>query len=308
MSPKRKELIFLSVLVATAVLLWYIVSVFLLYPVFSELSWPLVSLVAVAFVFIVAWALVIVLVESTAVLILAWAFASYAGVLWFRDPVFLAAASLLFVGGIVGYFRAKRAMQITFEGSLTRPLRKSLPLTVTCLTIAFSASYYLVTTAVPVDVVSMLPESFFEKTIAYSAPAIKKVFPSFNVSGTVGDFALNQIRKESVKLTREQETLVVDEVIGQMQRELGFAIRASDPYTRLLYRTGVSTMERRAGDYKKYFPVVYALGLFLTIRFLAWPLYMLAIGACVLILRGLHRFGIIEMRVIPASIVAYSLS
>ena len=308
MSPKRKELVFLAVLVAASILLWYTVSAFLMRHVFSELSWPLVSLISITFVFIVSWALVIVLVESTAFVVLVWACASYVGVIWFRDPVFLAAASLLFVFGIVGYFRAKRAIQISFGGGLLRPLRKSLPLTVTFMTLAFSASYYLATAAVPVDLASMLPESFVENTIAYSAPAIKKLFPNFNASGTVRDFVLGQIRKESVKLSREQELIVLEGSIKQMRKELGFAIRPDDSYTRLLYLTGISIMEKQASDYKKYFPMVYAAGLFFSLRFLAWPFYMFAIASCVLILRILHRFGIIEMRVIPASILAYSLS
>lgn len=308
MSPKRKEFVFLAVLIVVSVLFWYLVSVFLAHSAFSDFSWPLASLIVTAFIFVVIWALISVLVESSALVALAWACASYAGVIWFRDPIFLGVASLLFIFGIIGYFRAKSALRITFEGRLTYPLRKSIPLTVTFIVAAFSVSYYLVTAAVPIDLASMLPESFFERTIAYSTPAIRKVFPNFNSNGTVGDFVLNQIRKESVKLNHEQELFVINESIIRMRKELGFNINANDPYTRLLYLTGVSAVEKQVTDYKKYFPVVYAIGLFLTLRFLSIPFYMLAIGVCVLILRIFHRFGIVEMRAIPASILAYSLS
>jgi hypothetical protein len=307
MKASHKEQIIGMLIAVVSLVFWLSISTFL-----PQISWhftPVVwSAVVAGFLLAVLWGLAVLLVENILVLIVAWAISSYVGVLWFQSPIFIGAASLLFLFGIIGYYRTRYSIQSTLGGGLLRPLRKAVPILITFLLIAVASAYYIVSARAEVKIENILPEKYFIKTLEYSSPVIKQFEPTFQLDATVEDFIINKVKEEMPHPTPEQEAFAVSETLKKIKIDFGISVKASDPYAKLLYHTGIREVERYADSYKKYFPAAYAVALFFTLRFLAFPLYWLAMGVSILLLRIFHKFGIIEMRAIPATILAYSFS
>lgn len=259
---QNKELILLCFLVAVGVLTWLSVSTLL-----PDLAWKstsvLWSTIVAGFFLAVLWGLSVLLVESNLFIVLAWGLVSFSGVIWFQDALFVLAASVLFVFGVIAYFRTRSEIQNVFNGAMIRPLRKAVPLMVTFFLLAFSVAAYLVTPPEKLAIKNIIPESYFRAVLEYSKPAIQKIDPTFELN--------------------EQSS-------------------------HALYIAGTKQMDIFIANYKKYIPIAYAAGLFLTLRALAPPFYWLAIAVVILLLRFCHRLGIVELRSIPATILTYSFS
>ncbi|MEK7576951.1 MAG: hypothetical protein AAB482_04650 [Patescibacteria group bacterium] len=307
MTERAKQLTLLGSLFVTAVFFWLLVSALL-----PSLQWEssvlLWSTVVVGTILAVLWALSVILVENAMMLILVSAVSSFIGVLWFLDPIFIAAASILFVGSIIGYYRTYFAVQNTLDGNLARPLRKAVPLFVTCLIAVFSTAYYIKNASVEIQVESVIPEAYFIKAAEFAGPTIKNLDPTFFSAMTISESIIAQVKKEYPTLTKEQAALAVDESIQKYSEKLKIQVKPTDTYLHVLYLTGMSIVHAQVDPYKHAFPKVYAIALFFTLRILSFPVYWLAIWLAIIILRTLHRFGIVELRAVPATILAYSFS
>ena len=307
MTERTKQIILLGLLLVTSILFWFLVSKLL-----PQLRWDstilLWSTVVVAAVLAILWALTVILVENTMLLILAAAGMSFFSIVFFPDPIFMIATGVLFVSCVVGYYRTYFSVQNTLDGSLARPLRKSVPLLVTCLIAVFSTAFYIKNTSVEIQLESIIPEKYFIKAAEYAAPTIKKIDPSFIPTMTISDAIIFQVMKDYPTLTKEQATLTVDENLKKYSDQLEIRVKPTDSYVHVLYLTGMSIIRAQTDAYKGAFPKIYAVALFFTLRILAFPVYWLAIGIAIMLLRTLHRFGIVELRAVPATILAYSFS
>ncbi len=139
----------------------------------------------------------------------------------------------------------------------------------------------------------VLPLSTTALAIAIAAAAYVATPPaSLDVRAVVPEFLFNR-------------------VVGYLEPAIRAAapdIRIDDRMTHAAYITSVQFLERQAEIYKNIFPVAYAVGFFATLRLFGIVLYWFAIMLVALLLRILRRFGIIELRAVPATVYAYSFS
>ncbi len=282
MSKNLKEWILAIILVVAGVLFWFSFNLFL-----PELSWEItplfISTVLVAFCLMVVWGLIALLVENSLVVFLAWGAVSYAGLLWILDPLLIGASSILFLFGVIGFFRTKSQVHNTMEGGVTRPLRKVIPLTATALVAVIAVAAYLRTPATQLDVSQVLPEKVFMFVLRRAEPIIQKSYdPTFVADREVGNVA------------------------PLMAQQFGIEVAPKDTFGRALYRIGTAFIIKQTEHYKVFFPVAYALSLFVTLRFMALVLNWVVIFAVYLFLKACIKVGIVELRSIPRTVIEYS--
>lgn len=305
MGRTSKELVLLGLLVGIAALFWLSLAQLL-----PHLAWDLnpvlISAFAASFLLMVIWGIAALLVERAAFLVIAWAATAYLGVLWIVDPLFLGVSTLLFLFGIVGFFRAKNEIQRTLGGGIVRPLRKVIPLTATFLVAVISTAAYLRAPAHTLEVKNVVPERWFGVAVKYAEPLIQQINPTFAADRTFREYVVMSAEAEGAELAPAEEAAVVNQAIRMLEREEGITLKAEDTLTTWMYRVGLRFIERQTTLYNAYFPIAYALGLFVTLRFLAIILNWFVIALVAVLLRFLHRLGIVELRSVPATITAYS--
>lgn len=305
MTPRTKELVLVSLLALSAIVFWLSLSVLL-----PHLSWTPTpvwwSAVTAAFLMILFWSMAVILVDSAFTIAVAWAVACFSGVVWFLSPVFLGTASLLFVFGIIGFLRTKHEIQNTLHGRLAGPIRKATPLMVTFLVLAFASAAYVKAPTQSFQLKDVFPEYVFEKTITVAEPVIKKIIPTFGRDVSVGDYALSALPPTMDKITPAQKDQIKNEFIQKIQQEYGLRFNAEDRLVHVMYLISINFLEREIHMYDRFVPVAIAMSLFVTVRLLALPLYLFAIGIAILLLKLLYRAGVVELRAIPATITAYT--
>lgn len=307
MRARSKELVLLTLLLVVSLIFW--LSLATLMP---NLSWKLTPVLWSAFIsvflLLVVWGLVVTLVESTAVFIFGWALTVYMSLMWFLDPVFIAVASLTFIFGIVGYYRARAELQNTLRGGMVRPLRKTVPLVATMLAACVATGAYLKVPQASLEVEHVIPEAFFEKILSSVEPGLQKIDTSFKKDSTVFQYVIAKGGTEAAKLNDQQKKQVVEEQVTSAQAERGIAIRPDDRLSHVMYVMGTKFIKDQAAAYRTIFPLAFAVVLFVTLRLIAWPMYWLALAIIISTLRTFHTFGIIEQRAVPTTIVVYSFS
>ena len=106
MRQKVKEAVVLGLLVLFSVVLWLTLSVLL-----PKLSWDESALIASAItatvLLFVLWGLTAMVITDGFWVVLAWAIVSFSGLLWFWGLPFLIVSTLLFLAGVIGFFRTR---------------------------------------------------------------------------------------------------------------------------------------------------------------------------------------------------------
>lgn len=305
MSPRAKESLFLLLLVLVSAVFWISVSVFV-----PHLSWMpspfLWSTIAALFLLIILWSMGVILVESGFALAVAWAIASFMGVVFFLNPIFIGASALLYVFGLIGFFRAKGEIQNTLHGRIFRPMRQATPLMVTFLVVTFAVATYLTGPSKNVEVKDIIPEKYFELGLQKGNFVVQNISPGFRSDMTVREYLLSRAGDQITKLAPAQQDIVLDQLLQDMEKNYGLRISLDEHMGNLLYRMSTSTLERQTRLYKRFVPAAFAVSLFLTLRFLLIPVMWLAMMIALLLLKFLYRLGIVELRAVPATLTAYT--
>src|SRR3989344_1658828 len=164
MRQKVKEAVVLGLLVLFSVVLWLTLSVLL-----PKLSWDESALIASAItatvLLFVLWGLTAMVITDGFWVVFAWAIVSFSGLLWFWELPFLIISTLLFLAGVIGFFRARGQIQKTLEGGIARPLRRVLPLTVTAIVAAISVAAYQTAPQSSLDIEAIVPEYLFARIL-----------------------------------------------------------------------------------------------------------------------------------------------
>ncbi|HEY4477488.1 MAG TPA: hypothetical protein VJB56_02565 [Candidatus Paceibacterota bacterium] len=311
-SPVHKELVVLSGLVFSSFLFWLSIQAYLPLP-----SWQVTSLFWSAlfafFLLTVFWSFAMVLVESKIMTVVSWALVSFMPVLWVMDPTMIVASAILFVFGFIAHIRGKSEMQSTLNGSLLRSLRKTIPLTVTFLVFAVAVASYIWSGQKTLSLEQLIPESMFTKLVGYIEPIISRQVPGFAKNKTFADYMLEEAAKELKKdpklFTKEERALVIQGALQQFRDRYMLTVRPEDSLSHVLYLGSIELTKNQLGSADpRFFPILFAVGLFLGLRLLALPVYWLGMLAAILLVRILVKFGIVETRAITVDLIGYTFS
>lgn len=312
MSPRFKEFTLLSFLVVVTAVFWLSIMPQFGVPLWSSPSLVWSSLIA-ASLFILAWGLSIILVESTVTLIIAWAIVSFLPTLWIYNPVFLTAEALFFLFGTVAYFRGRYEMRRSYNGRLFRPLRKSVPLTLTFFIIVMATSAFIVAPAQSIDAESVIPERFFDRGLGYLSPVINKMVPGFDKDKSFEEYIVGlkalELELDPALIPDAERKQVVSNAKTKFEEDYSLIIETTDEkVSHILYGATINLIKKQVASYQAFFPVAFSVGIFLFLRLLAIPLVWVGIAIIILLNRLLIRLGVVELRLIPTEIVGYSLS
>lgn len=307
MTESHKQLLLLSLIVFFSAVFW--LSAASLLPLLAWQTSPVLwSTLISGFILVILWGLAVLLIDNSFWLILTAALMTFIGTLWFLNPIFIAAASVYFIFSVAAYYRARFILQTTMGGAMLRPLHRGVALMVTFLLATLCTGYYILHATSTVSIEGVLPESIFTELSIKLSPAIKRIDPNFNPNLTIGNYMENRLRAENPTATDSQIQTAVVASVEKYNKELGTHLTASDTYMHLIYTSGIRVITQETTAYSEYFPEAYAIVLFLTLRVLVLPLMWAAIAIALLALRFLHYLGIVEMRAIPSTILAYSFS
>ncbi len=309
MKPQHKEITLFGLLVFTGVLLWLSLSQFLQEPKWSFDSAAWSALIA-GLILLILWSIAILAAERQGLAVLAWAIVSYLPLLWFLEPLMMAAASGVFIFGVLAYFRALREISHTLHGSQVRVLRKAVPFTVTLLAIQTAFAGYLVSPAASLEIEAFLPERVFQKVLEFLEPILQTSLPSFSAHGTFRDYILKEAGRQAkidpYTLPRPEQDQVVNTAVAKFKEDYGIMLEPDDSLTHILYQAAVELMRRNLNSYGLFLPIAFSVGFFLIIRLIGLPLYWLAIAVSVFIMRLLLRFDVVKLRVVPTEIQTYA--
>ncbi|MEK7649700.1 MAG: hypothetical protein AAB367_01925 [Patescibacteria group bacterium] len=306
MKAPAKEATLLILLVLSSGLLWLSISTLL-----PDLSWDHMNLIwstiAATIVFLAMWGLSVVLVDRIYLTLVGWAFASFAGVIWYQTYLFVAVSTALFCFGLLGMFRARHQMERTLEGGVARSLRKCLPLTATFLAAAIATAAYTATPKQSLEVEALIPRWLFDPIIETMDPAIRGIDSAFDSSLLYEDYVSRKAAAElGRELTKNERTLAVRESAKLLKERIGIEPHADQKMGDIIYMVGINFMRNQSLRFEGVFPIAYAVGFFVTLRFFSIFLYWVAIMIVSMVLRILRRFGIIGVRTIPANVFIYS--
>jgi|GEM_PF-2867387 len=306
MKTPAKEATLLTLLVLSSGLLWLSVATLL-----PRLSWDNMNLIwstlAATIGFFAVWGLAVILVDRIYLMLIGWALASYIGVIWYQTHFFIVVASALFCFGFLGMFRAKYQMERTLEGGVARSLRKCLPLTATFLAAAIATAAYTAAPRQSLEMEALIPRWLFDPVLQTLDPAIRGVDSAFDSSLSYEDYVS---RKAAIELKRDltasERTLAVRESAKMLHERIGVEPQARQTMGDIVYVVGINFMRAQATRFEGVFPIAYAVGFFVTLRFFGIFLYWAAIMIVSTVLRILRKFGIIGVRTIPANVFVYS--
>jgi hypothetical protein len=306
MKAPAKEATLLAFLVLSSGLLWLSISTLL-----PRLSWDNMNLIwstiAAAITFLAMWGLSVILVDKIYLILIGWALASYIGVIWYQTHFFVVVATALFCFGILGMFRAKYQMERTLEGGVAKSLRKCLPLTTTFLAAAIATAAFAVAPKQSLEVEALIPRWLFDPIIETLDPVIRGVDSAFDSNVLFSDYVAKKASAElNRELTAQEQTLAVRESAKLLKERIGIEPHADQKMGDIVYAVGINFMKAQAGRFQGVFPIAYAVGFFVTLRFFGIFLYWVAIMIVSMVLRILRKFGIIGVRTIPANIFVYS--
>ncbi len=311
MSPENKELVLVFFIIPTSLLFWLSLSVYFLLPEwqFTAVFWS--SVIAVLLQLTVL-ALAILLIERSWVFVIAWAISSFTVFFWYQDFSLLVASLLLFFFGVVGYFRARREMQLVIKAGITRPLRKAIPLTTTFLAVLVAMASYVTVPNTSPDFKKIVPESLFIRLIGWGEPAITKIMPGFQKDISLAEYivrvAAADLKKSPESFSPVERSLLIEQGVASLGKKTGVAIQSNDSVSYIFYQIGIRMIENQLVSYKNLFPVAFAVGLFVLLRFIAFFINWLVVFCAFLILQLLLRYKVVELRTITVELGTHSLT
>jgi len=200
MRQKVKEAVVLGLLVLFSVVLWLTLSVLL-----PKLSWDESALIASAItatvLLFVLWGLTAMVITDGFWVVLAWAIVSFSGLLWFWGLPFLIVSTLLFLAGVIGFFRTRGQIQKTLDGGLVRPLRCALQLAATAIAATIAVAAYQTAPQSSLDIEALVPEYLFARVLVSLEPTIRSLSPELKLdeatTHTIYVFSIDFIKKQA---------------------------------------------------------------------------------------------------------------
>ena len=121
--------------------------------------------------------------------------------------------------------------------------------------------------------------------------------------------AAKELKKDPKLFTKEERALVIQGALQQFRDRYMLTVRPEDSLSHVLYLGSIELTKNQLGSADpRFFPILFAVGLFLGLRLLALPVYWLGMLAAILLVRILVKFGIVETRAITVDLIGYTFS
>lgn len=280
-SPSNKELILGILVVAAGALNAYLWHKAIFTDEFKNTafySWPVISLLVFAVLFSMScafihdrWAR-----RSTAVIALTlnYLFIPYS------SSVLLAAAVTALIGWYASGEISKEAATSNYFGA-RKILKNGLPVFFTALAFVLAVFYFSFTSAKTSQ--SIFPRYLFDITIPALDSQIQKILPGFSPNSSADQlilvFASRQLgdKLDVSELPPAEREKLLNDSRKALSRELGFEISGQEKGSDILFQAANAQVEKFAGPYREYLPLLAAFGFFLAVKTFTLPMYWIAL-------------------------------
>lgn len=240
-------------------------------------SLPIISL----FLFAIFFSLLAFFLKNTAVLYLSVAVSILGGIFFIGSGIsIISGMALAAVGVIFAARRIKIDVNDSLSFNLSKSMRRGLPIFFTVIAFIISLTYF---SSIAKDKQVFIPKSVFDISAGILQNYLGGLVPGFRKDATVNEiltnFAKNELKKQLNvnEIPKEKLNELVEEQKIALSKGMGIKISGREKTVDLLYNLTNQKIDELFGQYKEYLPYLSAIGFFLAIKVLTWPLYFISL-------------------------------
>lgn len=211
------------------------------------------------------------------------AFASLAGgYLFFPfSPAVFFAAVLSGLGGWIAAREIAKDVEHAPTFSTRKFLKAGLPLFYTSLALLLAVAFY--TSAGSKDGSTLFSKKMFDATIPFVERPLQGVLPGFESNASVDDlllaFAAKQLGSavDIGSLSSAQKSELLAQGRDALSTQFGINVTGGEKSSDVLYRVTNAQIQKILGPYQEYIPMIAAVGFFIAVKTLAFPVYIITL-------------------------------
>ena len=292
-----KELVFAFATIITGLANGYFWREFIYSENYADIA--LLSLpVASMFVFAVFFAL-LSLFSKNSHIIFTTAALSFSGGLFLIDghKTVIIGSVVGMAGAIFAAYKIQNDVKDSLTFNLSKSLRRGLPFFFTAFALIISLTYF---SSIIIGERAFIPRPVFEVSTGILQNYLGGLIPGFRPDATIDEVLIDVIAKELKgqldinKIPKSQLKKLLDEQKTALGGKIGIKISGEEKTTELLYNLANQKLEELFGQYKIYLPYLSAVGFFLAIKALTWPLYFVSLILIYLAVKLLLITGVLK--------------
>jgi len=260
-------------------------------------SLPVVSLIAFAILFALSSAFIRerLIRGMTAILGLS------AGYLFLSYTASALPAAAL--SGLGGWYAASTIANETAASNSFRTrkiLRGGLPVFFTSVALMLAVFYFSLLSAHAGFDQLFVPKALFDAAVPLLEKPLRTILPGFRTDASVDDLLLASAAAqlgEAVDLgalSRPEREALLEQGREALTAEFGVTLRGDERAGDVLYQVTNAQFEKFLGPYRRYLPLISAVGFFIAVKALTLPLYWLTTILVFIVIRLLAMAGFLE--------------
>lgn len=191
--------------------------------------------------------------------------------------------------------------KLSHSFGVRKVLRPGLPMFFTAVTILLSMFYF--SSAANEQSSILLPKALFDAAIPFLEEPLQGIIPGFRAGASVDDliiaFALKQSGGEIdvSELSKARRDEFISEGRKALGKELGITLTGKEKSVDVLYEAANVQVEKLAGPYRQYLPLIGAVGFFLAAKALTLPIYWITLLLVFFVVKLLVSAGVLKKEV-----------
>lgn len=183
-------------------------------------------------------------------------------------------------GSIFAAYKIRSDVNGILRFNLSKSLHRGLPFFFTVFALIISLTYF---SSIIISERAFIPKPVFEVSANILQNYLGGLIPGFRPNATIDEVLTDVIAGELGgqldinKIPKSQLKKLLDEQKSALNEKIGIKISGKEKTTELLYNLTNQKLEGLSGQYKIYLPYVSAIGFFLAIKTLTWPLYFVSL-------------------------------
>lgn len=203
--------------------------------------------------------------------------------------------------GMSGIVYAARKIQSDVNDSktfgLSKSLSRGLPFFFTTFALIISLTYF---SSILLAESNFIPRPIFNASTRILQNYLGGLIPGFRPNATINEVLTDVLATELKnqidinKIPKRQLNTLLQEQKAALSEKIGIKVSGEEKTTELLYNLANQKLEELFGQYKIYLPYISAIGFFLAIKTLTWPLYFVTLGFIFFTVKFLLVLGILK--------------
>lgn len=242
------------------------------------LSLPIASM----FVFAILFSLLALFSRNSYIIYASLALSIFGGFFLADGNIIVIIGTALGIAGLIfAAYKIKSDVNDSKTFGLSKSLHRGLPFFFTIFALIISLTYF---SSIVLAENSFIPKPIFEVSANILQNYLGGLIPGFRPNATIDqvltEVLASQLKGELdiAKIPKNQLKKLLDEQKSALGEKVGIKISGEEKTTELLYSLANQKLEEWFGRYKIYLPYISAIGFFLAMKTLTWPLYFITLA------------------------------